>query len=484
MTKPVKPKYQVNGDERHKALFSAIDKGDVYALRLAYDVNYHSGKATKETGKKASVSKLLFATLSQQPGIVNFLVNARDDAKYDLHDWNEDGQNPLIEAIKTSQVDIVKIFAGAIANKRMMLGKSFKDAQGNTPFHHIGNIADVNVRKQMATALIQAGMSIDLVNDAGEKPKHHDELIAIKAENAHRFLSRFSNIFFLKPLALSNRNALLLTLPIAILTTAAFVIQPVTAFVTSLFALSYFMISHLASDLDADRRHLLDVVQIEADFVHTIKSGKLTKENLSKYRQEGMVWWKLTTTKNYEPIIFEAARAGHVAQLALLLEQGMQFDRRAVYEAIERGNTDAARFLISKAKVMLVSEFESAKLLVTAVYANKPEILTYLLEKGAKLPADIRQQPFVRGYLAGKPGKLDKAYSLLDLANDLGHKEIIALIENKDRSRKAAKAPAKVVTPSFSAKKQQAGKAAAAKKTAVDEPNVNSRRRSLRSATK
>ncbi len=485
MTNPVKIKYQVNGDEKHKALFSAIDKGDIHALRQAYDVNYHSGKATKETGKRASVSKLLLATLSQQPGIVNFLVNAREDAKYDLHDWNEDGQNPLIEAIKTSQVDIVKILAGAIANKRMMLGKSFKDAQGNTPFHHIGNIADTNVRKQMATALIQAGMSIDLVNDAGEKPKHHDELVAIKAENAHRFLDRFANMFFLKPPALTTRNALLWTLPIAILTTVAFIIQPVTAFASTLFALAYFIACHLAIDADTSRRHFLDFVQIEADFVHMIKSGKLTKEKLLKYQEQGVTFWKVSTTRYYEPVLLEAARAGYVAQLAVLLEQGAQFDRRAVYEAIEHGQTNAVRFLISKAKVMLVSESECAKLLVTAVHANKPEILAYLLEKGAKMPVDVRNQPFVRGYLAGKQGKADKAYSLLDLAKDLGHKETITLLEKAAKTQAAAKAPAKVVTPSFTAKKQQAGKkATVAKKPVVEEVSVNSRRQSLRSAKK
>lgn len=487
MTKPVKIKYQVNGnDEKLKAVFDAIEKNDVYALWRAYDADYHSGKATKEGSKKVGMSKLLLATLYQYPKIVRFLVNSKHDARHDLHDWNEDGQNPLVEAIKSGQVDIVKILAKAIANDEQMLSKSFKDERGNTPFHYIGEITDVNVRKEMATALIQAGMSIDFENHAGKKPKHHDELVAIKELNANRFIGAFSNTFFFKIKPSSMRSYLLWSLPVAALTVFAFLAQPVFTLFSALTVMSYLMLCSIATDSDTSRRGLLCETQLEADFRHTISCGKLTKDKLLQYFNRGGILIHQVGDL-YINVLNEAARVGNVAQLSLLLEQGAIFERRAVHVAIEHGHTDAARFLLSKAKVMLVSEQESARLLVTAVHANKPEILAFLLAKGAKVSAEVRNHPFVKGFLATKPTKpADKAYSLLDFAKDLGHKEIVAMLEKAAKA--AAKAPVKatpnVVTPNFTAKKQQARKANAAKKPAVVAESTTTRRQSLRAAKK
>src|SRR5262249_38608949 len=62
--------------------------------------------------------------------------------------------------------------------------KTFKDLDGNTPFHHVSNIQDEKLRKEMAQILIVAGMDIELTNKKGEKPKHYQEFLQIQKANA------------------------------------------------------------------------------------------------------------------------------------------------------------------------------------------------------------------------------------------------------------------------------------------------------------
>ncbi len=92
----------------------------------------------------------------------------------------------------TSENYISAIQAGDVATvleieKSVVFQKyDTRDAQGNSPIHIAAQIEDPVVRDKMLAVMISAGVPIDLVNNAGEKPQHYETLIALKARIYNR----------------------------------------------------------------------------------------------------------------------------------------------------------------------------------------------------------------------------------------------------------------------------------------------------------
>ncbi|MCS5711946.1 ankyrin repeat domain-containing protein [Candidatus Berkiella aquae] len=451
MTKP-RIKFTVESQNaKDQKVFSAIEEGSVFNVWRNYDHDYSSVSARNTTGKKARISKLLLATLCQHPNIVSFLLNYKHD-EYDLHHWNEDGQNPLIEAIKSENVAIVKVMAKAMTNSKWSMSHSFKDAKGNTPFHYIGEINNPQVRKAMVTSLIHAGLSIQFENDKGEKPKHFDEMVAIKKASKNRFLGNISNFLFRKTGSFKQEAGYFLG--ILSLSILALWLNPLYVAFGVGTLLSHFIISHLMTDVDDNRRLALQHTQIDADFINTIQRGKLTSDKLKKYLNQGVMPMCLLATN--ENGLQLAAKVGNTEQINLLLKNAYspQITSAIVCQAIEGGHLAAVELLLSKSKALLLNKYASARMLAAAVFHGKQDILAYLLQKGAPIPTDIRWNDTVSGYLFAKGKTKTTTYSLLDFAKDLGKKEIIKLIEDALKAQKVEKS--NVVVTQFVSKRQSA----------------------------
>ncbi|HRE32334.1 MAG TPA: hypothetical protein PLD88_10205, partial [Candidatus Berkiella sp.] len=334
MTKP-KLTFTVKSEEaKYQKLFSAIEEGSVFKVWRHYEHHYSSVSARNTTGKKARISKLLLATLCQHPNVVSFLLNYKGD-KYNFHDWNEDRQNPLIEAIKSGNVEIVQIMAKAMTNSKWLMSESFKDEKGNTPFHYIGKISNVQVRKAMATSLIHAGLSIQFENDKDEKPKHFDEMLAINDASKNRFLLRISNFLLRKAGSFKQEAGYFLGV-LSLCVLAPWYPLYVVFGVGMLLAHSTF--SLLMTDVDNTRRLNLKHKQLEADFINTLQREKLTSDKLEKYLSLGvMPMYLLDARQNGLSI---AAKVGNTEQINLLLKNvlGAQITITTVCEAIEGGH--------------------------------------------------------------------------------------------------------------------------------------------------
>ncbi len=211
------------------------------------------------------------------------------DYWHDLHKFDHQNRNPLLEAIKKENLPIVNL----IASHPKLLAGVYKDRVGNTPFHYIDKVKSGFKRKLLAQALIAKGMRIDLTNDAGKKPTHHKEYLKIQqklAEQRQVIEGRWSNRL-LNALLIPAETALKYT-GTALLATLGLIVfagmmNSIVAMLLPAACLGYwYTCTELGSKAPGVRQ--LQIEQLERDFLDQVKRGKLTANKLDIYLKQGL----------------------------------------------------------------------------------------------------------------------------------------------------------------------------------------------------
>ncbi|MBI2790750.1 MAG: ankyrin repeat domain-containing protein [Gammaproteobacteria bacterium] len=358
-------------------MFDAISNHDLSNLKRLYTWSFSSAKA-KDDITDSTYSKLLHAAKLGHADIVSFLLFQKYDF-LDLHEFNEVNQNPLIEAIKAGFTDVVSV----MARHPHFFRKSFKDNEGNTPFHYVGNIKNEATRKKIATILIEAGLSFDFVNHHNAKPNHYAEFVKIKRAQKLKYHSAFSETFLTKPRSENLKDNLV---PASVITLTSGLLALANPLIgISVFALSsgYFLTCLQAFKEDKIYKNKIQNAQYEADFIHYILNGNLTQAIFDKYQKQIDVHHLQTT---YKSALDLAAQSGHLATVKLLMAKGCAFTRSALNTAIDYGHHNVAQYFLSLKNVDVdFNNKDGSTPFITALHANQPSqaIVKMLLEKGA-----------------------------------------------------------------------------------------------------
>jgi ankyrin repeat protein len=358
-------------------IFDAISKNDLIALKRLYTWSYSSAKA-QDNITNSSYTKLLHAAKLGHADIVSFLLFQKHDY-LDLHEFNEINQNPLIEAIKGGFTDVVSV----MTRHPHFFRKSFKDNQGNTPFHYVGNIKNEVTRKKIATILIEAGLSFDFVNHHNAKPNHYAEFVKIKQAQKLKYHSAFSEAFFTKPRSENLKDNLVPASVISITSGLLALVNPLIGISIFTLSSSYFLTCLQAFKEDKIYKNKIQHAQQEADFIHYILHGKLTPAIFDKYQKQIDVHHLQTT---YKSALDLAAQSGHLASVKLLMAKGFTLTRSALNTAIDYGHHNIAEYFLSLKNVDVdFNNKDSATPFITALHAHQPSltIIKMLLDKGA-----------------------------------------------------------------------------------------------------
>jgi len=170
---------------------------------------------------------------------------------FNLPTWHQIGsvkQNPLIEAIKKENIEMVNAMIKSI----LFSFCSFTDENGNTPLHYVDKIKDDKKRTEIATLLITRGMDITLKNNKGAGVVHLTAYQKIQEEVLAQLKYSFfhdiaETIFFSK-----TSNALIFSAVAATICLAASSFAPMIGF-GALAAVGY-SISNMAYVYYNDRK--------------------------------------------------------------------------------------------------------------------------------------------------------------------------------------------------------------------------------------
>lgn len=416
-----------NQDSQTFKILDAIVKGQYFKLRWHYrHASYLSASAThQETGAK--YSKLLIAVINDHASIVKFLMNQKLDY-FDLHHWNEDNKNPLIEAIKQGHVGMVR----TMTEHATFFDRSFKDKEGNTPLHYAGKLQDEKKRKAIATLLIKAGIDIDIQNNQDKKPDNYAELVSIKTQLENSFSNKIYRLLF-RPI----RGSRHLDIAACIISVTGLLVLPhISIFALCAVSLAGLYYLHCRSHFEMQNETAKkQEKQVAADFAYYLQHGLLNADRLKRFQDKGI------DLQNYHfsygrTALSLAVPAGKIDVLKLLIKNGAQAqDRDAIDSAIFNGNDDVLKFLLTFQKDIDCADKNGKTPLIIAILYEKKEIVRYLLSKGAYTGENkfVTQSLNFMNDVTNQPNANKDSCTILDYAKRFGNNEIIQLIEQANK---------------------------------------------------
>ncbi|MCS5708204.1 ankyrin repeat domain-containing protein [Candidatus Berkiella cookevillensis] len=417
-------------------IFAAIKRGNITTLKSLYNTLHKNAKTStsKSIGKashldnlffdqtkKVHTSKLLYAVLCKQEAAVRFLLNQNSDY-YDMYNFNEAQENPVIKAIQTQQLNIFKAFI----QHHDFLKQCIKDKQGNSIIHYIGRIQDKTLRQQFAQCLIEAEFDIQLKNYAGKRANHIEEFETLE-KTYHRSLKyRLKQQF---------RKAPRLYSFFATVVFASALILPLCAIYSLAFAIPYIMVGIIAATIPTawmqKNSPTPQSIQMEAEFVHAIKNNTLTKKQIKTFVLRGGNLNKLSTI---------SITLGNTLGNLSALELAVLFLKPDMLTLLMTSISDHDKTIAPKF---------SQRLLLLAIGCNRPEMVSLLLPHYENIDFSIRKDltPIMLAlhlpYKKANEEYINNQYEIVEMLlkrkADLGKNTLIAIVN--DAIKRDSKTP-------------------------------------------